>query len=790
MFADQQSLFPTAPDRPVRARKSRYRIAVVLGGVSLEALQYGDCLSEEEARTLQTLEDEAGHELAFVFAVEADRYQGIEEHEIPLAAIREERREFKSRLQGLGADLILCMGDVATKAACLATTEKSSPYDTRLRLHTSWDYPAQEIWTTFSLQAIIKEPTLLRWAIADISRACAADVADIPPPPFQIIRDPAEPEGLDLDAITEMSFDTETFPGLDPLAKGARVRMGIVAFGTDKVWVLPPPLPTWVCNLLLRPDVRVIGSNIKFDQRWVYFHHGLRITNMRDTHTAAHVLDETRPQKGLKPLGLELTSYGDYSAPIERLVGLRGGDWANLKDEEMVQYAGYDGVVGWAVYQELHKQLQADGLAPAYDLESRIYNTLGRMELTGMAVDPAVNARLRGDYDAELGTLAKQLRAAFGPINFGSSQQLAKALEAKVPGIDLRPANPKKKAKRSTDGAVLKREAIRLKDPVLDTLLQWKKLDKAKGTFLDPIGDIARKPTPDLWYIHPQFNTDRVRTYRLSSSNPNAQNIPKDWPAKQAHLNVKHQFVSRFPGGKIISADQSQIELRILACLSGDKRMIRQFQEGGDIHAQTAASVFGVRLADVTDFQRSAAKTTNFLVVYGGGAKKLAMTLGITMALAKKIIRDWFRAYPGIAAYMEALKYEIMDNLEVRIPFGLKRRFAKVDWNTPVGWSTLRKGCNAPTQGGAVFFTLIPMCEVEDTFVRDGMRTRLVNQVHDEIIADAPAEEWLDAARLMRREMEMVRPAYDQGSLFQLQVPLVCGVEAGPSWGALEKVEV
>lgn len=788
MFADQQSIFPTAPDRPVRERKDKYTIAVVLGGISLEALQQGDCFSEDEARTLQTLETESGHELAFVFAVEADRYHGIEEHEIPLAAIREERREFRKRIQELDADLILCMGDVATKAVCLATTDKTSPYDTRLRLHTSWDYPATEIWTTFGLKALVEEPTLLRWAAGDIRRACAADVADLPPPPFQIIRDPAEPEGWR--DVRKISFDTETFPGLDPLAKGARVRMGIVAWGTDKVWVLPVPFPEWVCALLIDPQVEVIGSNIKFDQRWVYFHHGLRITNMRDTHTLAHVIDETRPQKGLKPLGLELTSYGDYSAPIERLVGLRGGDWANLQDEEMVEYAGYDGVVGWAVYHELMKQALQDGTLPAYNLESRIYNTLGRMELTGMAVDPAVNTRLLHEYDAELGTLAKVLRATFGPINLGSTKQLAKALEAKVPGIDLRPANPKKKVKRSTDGAVLKREAARLQDPVLDTLLQWKKLDKARGTFIEPIGGIARKPTPDLWYIHPQFNTDRVRTYRLSSSNPNAQNIPKDWPAKQAHLNVKHQFVSRFPGGKIISADQSQIELRILACLSGDKRMIRQFHEGGDIHQQTAASVFGVRLEDVTEFQRAAAKTTNFGVVYGIGPNKLAATLGIAKPYAKQIIRDWFRVYGGIKEYMEELKYEIMDKLEVQIPFGLKRRFANVDWETPIGWSTLRKGCNAPTQGGAVFFTLIPMCVVEDTFVQAGMRTRLVNQVHDEIIADAPPEEWVEASRIMRGEMERDRPEYDQGSLFRLQVPLVCGVEAGPSWGALEKVEV
>lgn len=783
----QETLFSMTPDLPKRPKRERYKIAVVLGNISLEALQQGECLSENETRILQTLEAEAGHELHFCFAVEAEQYQGVQAHDIPSAAVRAERQQLRTRVMDLAPDFILCMGRLATQGVCLASTDKTNPYDTRFRLHTSWDYPSLEIWTTFGLEDVVAEPTLLRWVVADVRRAAAADVEDMPPPPFRIIRDPARPEGLE--ALRKISFDTETFPGLDPLAKGARVRMGIFAWSTEEVRVLPPPFPQWAVDLLADPRVEVIGSNIKFDQRWVYFHHGIRITNMRDTHTAAHVLDETRPQKGLKPLALELTSYGDYSAPIERLVALRGGQWSALKDEEMVEYAGYDGVVGWAVYHELQKQLQAEGLAPAYDLESRIYNTLGQIELTGMAVDPAVNKRLIRDYEAELGTLSRKLREALGPINFGSTQQLAEALERVVPGIDL--TNPKTK-KRSTEGRVLKREHARLGAcaPVLDTLVQWKRLEKAKGTFLDPIEDIARKPVDDLWFIHPQFNTDRVRTYRLSSSNPNAQNIPKDWPEAQAHLNVKAQFVSRHPGGQIISADQSQIELRILACLSGDRRMIQQFNEGGDIHAQTASAVFACRLEDVTPYQRSAAKTVNFGVVYGIGPDKLAMTLGIRKNAAAKLIKDWFQVYSGIADYMEELKYSIMDSLEVQIPFGLKRRFANVDWESPVGWSTLRKGCNAPTQGGAVFFTLIPMCSVEAQFRAQGMKARIINQVHDEIVADVPADEVPVAAEIMKREMERVRPEYDQGSMFRLQVPLVCDVEAGPSWSALRKLEV
>ena len=782
-------MFAREPERPIRPIKDRYRVTLLVGCPSLAALQEGSCFSTAEWRLLETLEEECGHDLTPVFALENEQYQGFEPHKIPLVAVRAERQALRTRVLGSRPDLIVCMGQLAAKAVVLASASSTSPYDTRLRLHTSWDYPEHEVWTTFGLAEMLAEPTLVRWAIQDIRRACAPEA--MPAPPFQIIRDPAEPVGWK--DVRRISFDTETYPGLDPLAKNARVRMGIVAWDTDKAWVLAPPVPEWVCDLLGNPEVEVIGSNIKFDQRWVYFHHGLRIRNMRDTHTLAHVLDETRPQKGLKPLGLELTSYGDYSAPIERLVALRGGQWSALTDEEMVEYAGYDGIVGWSVYEALTKQAQDEGMVEPYALESRIYNTLGQMELTGMAVDPAVNARLLADYRQELGALSQQLRMHFGPINFGSTRQLADALERVVPGIDL--AHPKTKA-RSTDSGVLKREHARLSagggvtTVALGTLLQWKKLDKAKGTFLEPITEIARKPTPSLWYIHPQFNTDRVRTYRLSSSNPNAQNIPKDWPAAQAHLNIKHQFVSRFPGGRLISADQSQIELRILASLSGDRTMIRQFHEGGDIHAQTAASVFGVALKDVTDFQRSAAKTTNFGVVYGIGPNKLAMTLGISKTYAKQIIKGWFRTYSGIADYMQNLEYEIMDNLEVQIPFGLKRRFAKVDWESPEGWSTLRKGKNAPTQGGAVFFTLIPMCAVEnDRFMKEGMRTRLVNQVHDEIIADAPPEEWMDAARIMQYEMELIRPEYDQGDRFRLQVPLVCGVEAGPSWGALQAVE-
>jgi DNA polymerase-1 len=751
-------------------------------------LQQGEPLSDEEVRILETLEREVGHQFRFCFAVEAETYQGVQAHDIPSAAVRAERSLLRTRVMDLAPDFILCMGDLATKAVCLANTKATSPYDTRFRLHTSWDYPGLEIWTTFGLDEIVAEPTLLRWVVADVRRAAAADVADVPPPPFAILRPNSSPP-VGLETIRRISFDTETYPGLDPLAKGARVRMGVFAWSTSQVWVLPPPFPQWALDLLADPRVEVVGSNIKFDQRWVYFHHGIRITNMRDTHTAAHVLDETRPQKGLKPLALELTPYGDYSAPIERLVALRGGQWSALRDEEMVEYAGYDGVVGWAVYHELEKQLKAEGLAPAYDLESRIYNTLGNIELTGMAVDPKVNKRLITDYEVALGNLSAKLRETFGPINFGSTQQLADALERTVPGIDL--AHPKSK-KRSTEGKVLKREHARLgaAAPVLDTLVQWKKLDKTKGTFLDPVEGLARKVTPDLWFIHPQFNTDRVRTYRLSSSNPNAQNIPKDWPEASKHLNVKHQFVSRFKGGRIVSADQSQIELRILACLAGDRRMIQQFLDGGDIHAQTAAAVFACRLEDVTPFQRSAAKTVNFLVVYGGGADKLALVLGIRKQAAAKIIKDWFRVYSGIRDYIEEQKYSIMDSLEVRIPFGLRRRFANVDWDSPVGWSTLRKGVNAPVQGGAVFFTLIPMVSVEQQFKVQGMRSVLINQVHDEILADTPPDETVAAGLVMKEEMERVRPEYDQGSFFSLQVPLICNVKAGPSWGSLETLEV
>ena len=609
-----------------------------------------------------------------------------------------------------------------------------------------------------------------------------------------------------------VGLDLETFPGLDPWHPDARIRMCVISDRVGRAWVvqakLNSALPAWVRSIAEDKSIMCGGSNIKFDYKWLK-RFGITLTNMFDTSTAEHVIDCTQPFTDLKSLTfIYCPKLADYSKGHRDLLKARGGKdrWDLVDDDEQYDYCGGDGEASVAAMKGQLVKLKDKDLMRPFNISMGVYKVLAEMEERGACVSLDVNEELRREFDVGLTSLRQELLEVLGPFNPNSPAQLAGVLKATIPDINLskhklaRQLAPKRYSLKSdkvdddysTDKEILNREAH--KHPIIATLLQYRRYATLNNTFVEGLRNKHMVLHPDgRYYVHTSYRTDKVETYRLSSQGPNLQNIPRkpdpdDPDPIPLHLNIKRQYVSRFPGGSILEADLSQAEIRIAAHLSQDPLMMEAVTHGDDIHRAMTSKFKHKAEDDVTSLERTQGKSQNFLVIYGGGANTLSKKLEVHKNVAKQMMNEYFNTFSGLKDYMEKCGLDVMRDLYSESEFGYIRGFRKPDnWENYLGHRIRRQAWNHKVQNGAACCVFVAKMDLNNLMNALSMRSLIDMQVHDSIKIDVYPGEEHDIAFYAKHCLE--NPSIHRFGV-KLTVPLVADVEIGPSWGEMEKVIV
>jgi DNA polymerase I len=524
-----------------------------------------------------------------------------------------------------------------------------------------------------------------------------------------------------------------------------------------------------VCRLVapLLADTRheKVGQNLKYDE-WILTRHGMPLAGKRfDTMIAAYVLDPGRQRFGLDALALEF--LGHQMIPFKDMFepGDRTKDILSVPLEKLGLYAAEDA----DATLRLRDRFAAD-LKDLPELESLFQNlempvseALFRMERHGIRVDAGILDHLHGKFASEMIDLEKQCHeAAETEFNVQSPKQLATIL---FDSIGLKPIK-KTSSGWSTDVSVL--EALRDQHPLPGLILEHRQLAKLQGTYVEALKNLMH---PDSGLIHTSYNQAVAATGRLSSSDPNLQNIPIR--SENGRL-IRSSFVPRKPDHVFVSADYSQVELRLLAHLAEDERLITIFNEGGDVHRRTAALINEVDEDQVTSEMRSRAKAINFGVIYGMGARALSKQIGVKMREATAFIDSYFRTYPGVQAYIDQCQQTARDTGETSTLLGRRRLLPDItsDNNRERSFQE-RIAVNTPIQGTAADLIKLAMLEVDRRLTDQGLKSLMLLQVHDELLLEVPKSELETVKVLLRESMEGV---------MELSVPLVVDVHVGTDW--------
>ena len=506
-----------------------------------------------------------------------------------------------------------------------------------------------------------------------------------------------------------------------------------------------------------------LGQHIKYD-RHVLANHGIQVRGyVHDTMLQSYVLEVHRPH-GLASLAERHTGRTGLSYEDLCGKGAKQIPFSQVAVEQAAAYACEDSDQTLDVHRVLWPQLQADEkLRAIYELEIACSETLFRIERNGVLIDADLLAAQSRDLGQRIVALEQQAYEIAGqPFNLGSPKQLGEIFFDKL-GMPV----IKKTATgaRSTDEEVL--EKLAEDYPLPARLLEHRSLCKLKGTYTDKLGQLA---DPRTGRVHTHYAQAVAVTGRLSSNEPNLQNIPIRTAEGR---RIREAFIAP-PGRLIASCDYSQIELRIMAHISGDAALLAAFSQGLDVHRATAAEVFGVALEQVTSEQRRYAKTINFGLIYGMSSFGLAKALGISNGAAKNYIDRYFERYPGVKRYMDNTRLEAKERGYVETVFG--RRLYLPEINSPNGprrSGAERAAINAPMQGTAADLIKMAMVQVQALLDSDRPEVLMVMQVHDELVFELPEGElqWLQES--IPRVMAGVA---------QLKVPLVAEVGAGGNW--------
>jgi len=521
--------------------------------------------------------------------------------------------------------------------------------------------------------------------------------------------------------------------------------------------------------LLENPDIAKVGQNIKYDFI-VLARYGIEIKGIVfDTMVASHLLNPGTRGHGLDRIAMNLFGYKMIS--YEEVTG-KGKDQIGFREVPLdlaADYAAEDADLTFMAYAVLKTQIADKGLAPLMEtIEVPLICVLAKMEMAGIRVDRDVLGHMSLAFDQELKTLEQKIYALAGEeFNINSSQQLGVILFEKL-GLKA-VKKTRKKTGYSTDVQVLTQLAGTHEMP--EKLLRYRTLGKLKSTYADALSSLVH---PDTGRIHTSFNQTITVTGRLSSSTPNLQNIPIRKPEGK---KIRQAFIPA-KGCTLVSADYSQIELRLLAHCAKDPILIESFGNDEDIHARTALEVFQVLPGFVTDEMRSQAKAINFGIIYGMSAFRLANELGISRKMAGIYIDNYFKRYAGVKAFIDKTIKQTRDTCEVATLFGRKRRLDDIrSSNANLRNFAQRAAVNTPIQGSAADLIKLAMIKMQAALETEKMASKMLLSVHDEIIFETPEQEKESLMAMAKQVMENVTP---------LEVPLKVNFGAGANWAEAE----
>jgi DNA polymerase-1 len=517
--------------------------------------------------------------------------------------------------------------------------------------------------------------------------------------------------------------------------------------------------------ILENPKIIKIGQNIKYDAL-ILKRFGIEIVGIGfDTMIAAHLVSPDARSNKIDNLSLEYLNY--RMVPIEDLIGTGKNQitFDKVELEKASFYAAEDADVALQLFKILRNKLSENNLFDYYEqIEIPLIKVLLDMEKDGTFVDEKLLKSMSEELGNKLDILITDIYKEAGTeFNINSTQQLANIL-FDVKGL-------RKIRKRSTAEEVLKQ--LVTDDPLPSLMLEYRKYNKLKNTYLDPFPELIN---PITKRIHSSFNQTVTATGRLSSQNPNFQNIPI---RTDIGREMRKAFRPQEKGWKILSADYSQIELRIMAHLSKDPELIKAFENNEDIHARTASSVFGVPIADVLPEMRRTAKVVNFGIMYGAGPFRMSQELGIPRGEAQAIIEVYFKRYYGIQNYIDETLEMARNNKYVETMLGRRRPVWDIDSDNHIRREAAKRmAINMPIQGTAAEMIKKAMISIHDKINSGGEasgynKAKMILQVHDELLFEVPENQVESLTKMVAFEMENALP---------LSVPIVVDCGVGNSW--------
>ena len=530
-----------------------------------------------------------------------------------------------------------------------------------------------------------------------------------------------------------------------------------------------------LASVLADESIPKAGHNIKYDMI-VLARCGMPVRGIRfDSMIAGWILDPESRQLGLKPMAKSL--LGIHMTEIETLIG-KGKqqltmDCVPVKDA--APYAAADAEVVLQLMPVLRERMQKEQTEHIFnELEIPLIPVLAQMEMRGILLDREFLKQMSADLTERLSALEEEIYHLVGyPFNINSTQQLSAALFNTLGLIPPRTAKKTSSGNYSTAADVL--EEMRGEHPVIEKILEYREIGKLKSTYTDTLPESIDKNTGR---VHTSFNQTGTVTGRLASSSPNLQNIPT---RTELGKQIRTAFTAA-PGHRLLSVDYSQIELRIVAHMSGDEAMIAAFQAGQDIHAATAAAIYQCDITEVTKDQRRHAKAINFGLIYGMSAFGLSKSTGLTPAEATAFVKAYFEQFPKVSAFLEGLKQTAAQQGWVQTLAGRKRYFPnlKREMNYNLRNREEREAINAPVQGTSADILKAAMIKLPGELEKRGLHASILLQVHDELMLEVPEEELFAARDAVKEVME---------NITTLSVPLITEAKSGTDWGNLTSME-
>lgn len=593
-----------------------------------------------------------------------------------------------------------------------------------------------------------------------------------PPHDYQLIESEEEARKIRDYFLTKeiLSFDTETTSTNAIDAELVGLSFAVEEF--KAVYVAVPAKREAAQRMvdIFRPlyedeHIMKVGQNIKYDYE-VLRRYGIEVRGPMFDTMLAHYIVQPELHHNMDYMAETLLGY--QTIHIDQLIGPRGKGQRSMRDlqpQEVYEYAAEDADVTLRLKNVLEQKLkEVDGERLFYDIEMPLVPVLAEMELTGVCLDTAALAETGKNFNRRLAEYEQKIYAEAGEtFNISSPKQVGDILFGKMKIVD--------KPKKTKTGQYVTSEEVltqlRSRAPIVDDILSYRGLKKLLGTYVEAL---PRLINPRTGHIHTCFNQAITATGRLSSSDPNLQNIPiRDDDGKE----IRKSFVPE-PGCLFFSADYSQIELRIMAHLSQDEHMLDAFRSGTDIHAATAAKIWHVPVEEITPEQRKKAKQANFGIIYGISTYGLAQRMNISNSEARQLIDDYFATFPRVKAYMDEAIATCREKGYAETIYQRRRYLPDIaSRNATVRGFAERNAINAPIQGSEADIIKVAMIHIFKRFATEGLRSRMILQVHDELNFSVYPEEREQVERIVIEEME---------NACRLSIPLTADAGWGANW--------